>query len=351
MGLFENRKTANPTCPRTPAAKRLRQFPLHRKNHRVPSRPVQSAGDARVALLLTLFAVVAFSTSGCGGAGSAVPQLEVAAFNTWSMPPEGALIPGPRSITIGPGGDTYVLDNAGRVLVFDKAGKEIRRWHMPHYSVGKPEGICVLKDGRVAVADTHYHRVVLFKQDGTLLGMHGSHGEEPGQFIYPVAITQDDEGNYFVGEYGGNDRVQKFSPGGKFLLEFGSFGTSPGEFQRPSGVVWRDGKVLVADAFNNVIQVFSDAGEFIGILGATPEGSGLHYPYDLGVNAAGELFVVEYGGNRVSHLSAEGRLLGRFGSVGTGTNQFSTPWGIAVDSEGRVIVADTGNRRILELKL
>ena len=70
-----------------------------------------------------------------------------------------------------------------------------------------------------------------------------------------------------------------------------------------------------------------------------------------GVNAAGELFVVEYGGNRVSHLSADGKLLGRFGSVGTGTNQFSTPWGIAVDSEGRVIVADTGNRRIVELKL
>lgn len=275
----------------------------------------------------------------------------MAEFNTWSMPPEGALIPGPRSMTIGPGGDLYVLDNAGRVLVYDKSGKERRRWYMPHYSVGKAEGLCVLKDGRVAVADTHYHRIVLFKQDGTLLGMHGSHGEGPGEFIYPVAITQDDQGNYFVGEYGGNDRIQKFSPDGKFLLEFGSFGTEPGEFQRPSGVVWRDGQVLVADAFNNVIQAFSDSGEFIEILGASPEDAGLHYPYDLGVNAAGELFVVEYGGNRVSHLSADGRLLGRFGSVGTGDNQFSTPWGIAVDSAGRVIVADTGNRRIVELKL
>ena len=152
----------------------------------------------RVTLLLTLVAAAAFSATGCGGDASAEAQIAVAAFNSWSMPPEGALIPGPRSMTIGPGGDTYVLDNAGRVLVFDKAGKEIRRWYMPHYSVGKPEGICVLKDGRVAVADTHYHRVVLFKQDGTLLGMHGSHGEEPGQFIYPVAITQDDERRYAV---------------------------------------------------------------------------------------------------------------------------------------------------------
>lgn len=299
----------------------------------------------------SIAAAICLALSGCGEDTTSGPQLRIASFKTWSMPPEGALIPGPRSMTIGPGGDLYVLDNAGRVLVYDLDGQEKRRWYMPDYSVGKAEGICILKDGRVAVADTHYHRIVLFRQDGTLLGMHGSHGEGPGQFIYPVAITQDDRGNYFVGEYGGNDRVQKFSPEGQFLLEFGSFGTEPGEFQRPSGVVWRDGQILVADAFNNVIQAFSDSGEFLGILGASPGGSGLHYPYDLGVNAAGELFVVEYGGNRVSHLSAEGDLLGRFGTVGTGDGQFSTPWGIAVDSQGRVIVADTGNRRIVELKL
>lgn len=299
----------------------------------------------------TVSLFLAAALCGCGGDAVSVPLITVSEFNAWPMAPEGALIPGPRSMTIGPGGDLYVLDNAGRVLVYDKAGKETRRWYMPDYSVGKAEGICVLKDGRVAVADTHYHRVVLFKQDGTLLGMHGEHGEGPGEFIYPVAITQDDEGNYFVGEYGGNDRIQKFSPDGKFQLSFGSFGTEPGEFQRPSGVVWRDGEILVADAFNNVIQVFSDSGDFIGILGATPQGSGLHYPYDLGINARGEIFVVEYGSNRVTHLSAKGEVLGRFGSVGTADNQFSTPWGIAVDAEGRVMVADTGNRRIVELKL
>jgi DNA-binding beta-propeller fold protein YncE len=298
---------------------------------------------------LAVFVLLVFS--GCTHDADGEPQLAVSEFNTWPMAPEGALIPGPRSMTIGPGSELYVLDNAGRVLVYDEQGKESRRWYMPEYSVGKAEGICVLKDGRVAVADTHYHRVVLFKQDGTLLGMHGKHGEGPGEFIYPVAITQDDRGNYFVGEYGGNDRVQKFSPDGKFQLSFGSFGTEPGEFQRPSGIVWRDGQVLVADAFNNVIQVFSDSGDFIGILGATSQGSGLHYPYDLGINARGEVFVVEYGSNRVTHLSPQGEVLGRFGSVGTSDNQFSTPWGIAVDAEGRVLVADTGNRRIVELKL
>ena len=302
-------------------------------------------------LQLTAAAVVfAAGFIGCGQSEDG-PVLKVREFHVWSMPPDGALIPGPRSMTIGPDSELYVLDNAGRVLVFDRHGHETRHWQMPDFSVGKAEGICVLKDGRVAVADTHYHRIVLFSQDGTLLGMHGQHGTGPGEFIYPVAITQDDQGNYFVGEYGGNDRVQKFTPAGDFVLQFGSFGTEPGEFQRPSGIVWCDRQILVADAFNNVIQRFSDSGEFIGILGADGQDPGLHYPYDLGVNSRGELFVAEYGSSRITHLSSTGELLGHFGSVGSGDQQFSTPWGIAVDATGRVLVADTGNRRIVELKL
>jgi hypothetical protein len=37
--------------------------------------------------------------------------------------------------------------------------------------------------------------------------------------------------------------------------------------------------------------------------------------------------------------------------MGKGDAQFRTPWGIAVDSRMRLRIADTGNRRIAELKL
>src|SRR5262249_9572977 len=154
-------------------------------------------------------------------------------------------------------------DTGGRVLVFDSNGKLAREWKMPEYDVGRPEGDCVFKDGRVVVTDTHYSRVVFFDRTGKLLSMSGSFGHEPGQFIYPVGITQDDAENYYVCEYGSNDRVQKFSVDGELLLQFGAFGTAPGEFQRPSGVLWHQGKVYVADAMNNRIQMFSDQGEFL----------------------------------------------------------------------------------------
>ena len=43
--------------------------------------------------------------------------------------------------------------------------------------------------------------------------------------------------------------------------------------------------------------------------------------------------------------------LGRFGRNGSFEKEFLTPWGVAADSKGRLIVADTGNRRLVELTL
>jgi DNA-binding beta-propeller fold protein YncE len=221
---------------------------------------------------------------------------------------------------------------------------------MPAFDVGKPEGLCVLKDGRIAVTDTHYHRVVFFDREGRVVGMHGEYGREPGQFVYPVAITQDDDENYYICEYGDNDRVQKFSVDGTFLLEFGSFGTQPGQFQRPSGIIWDEHRIFVADAINNRIQVFSDTGDYESILeheGALPR---LHYPYDMIQGDDDLLYVVEYGAGRVTCLKKTGEVLGRWGQIGSDKGQLTTPWGLAMGGDGQLVVADTGNRRLVEIR-
>jgi DNA-binding beta-propeller fold protein YncE len=235
------------------------------------------------------------------------------------------------------------------VLVYGEDGKVARQWRMPEYEIGNPEGACQLKDGRIAVADTHYNRVVFFDQEGTVVGLLGKKGEGPGEFGYPVAIAQDEEENIYVAEYGSNDRIQKFTRDGEFILSFGGFGTELGEFQRPSGFVWRDGRIYVADAINARIQVFSDTGEFIEILEPPGQKANMQIPYDITSGRNGEFYVIEYGGCRVTRLDREGRVLGRFGGPGTGVGSFRTPWGIVYDSKDRLLVADTGNRRLVEL--
>lgn len=107
----------------------------------------------------------------------------------------------------------------------------------------------------------------------------------------------------------------------------------------------------MVDAFNNRVQVFDAAGKLVAILGSSDKISELYYPYDITVSDGGELFVVEYGGGRVSKLSRSGKLLGRYGTSGNGRGQFLTPWGLAVDHQGRVYVCDTGNHRIVELRM
>lgn len=319
--------------------------------HRVNGRRFQT-GDrivVRVLSMLLMIACLLPTVIGCTG-GSKEPELKVVEVNHWNMPPAGKVIPAPRSVRYGDNGEVFVLDNAGRVLVYSGSGEYLRHWEMPDFDVGKPEGICVLKDGRIAVTDTHYHRVVFFDAEGNVLSMHGEHGRGPGQFIYPVAITQDPSENYYICEYGDNDRVQKFSVDGHLLSEIGSFGTGPGQFQRPSGIIWVDGKIYVADAINNRIQVFTDTGDFSHILAHEDVLPKLHYPYDMVMGQEDQFFVVEYGAGRVTELTKTGRVISRWGSLGSDKGKLSTPWGLAVNQNGTIVVADTGNRRLVEMK-
>lgn len=298
----------------------------------------------------SVYLTLVLALTGCGRSTSEIPRLPITDIRTRTLPADGPKIPAPRGLTFSDQGDLYILDNAGRILVFDDQRELTRQWSMPEHDIGNPEGICLFTDGRIAVADTHYHRVVFFDRDGQVLKTHGRYGEAPEEFVYPVAITQDPTGAYYVCEYGGSDRVQKFSSDGEWLLEFGRAGTADGEFQRPSGITWLEGLIYVADAINNRIQVFREDGTFVRVLGNETNRTSLHYPYGISSGPDGDLFAIEYGGNRVTRLNVNGDILGTFGETGNGVGQFSTPWGIAVSSDGRIAIADTGNRRLVELR-
>ena len=189
---------------------------------------------------------VVLCVAGCGRAPQAT-ALTAREWRVWSVPPDGATLPTPRSVALGNDGEIAALDTAGRVLIYDDDGALKRQWQMLDVRVGKPEGIVVLRDGRVVVCDTHYHRVVWFDAQGAWLKNTGAHGRKDGEFIYPVGICTDAAENLYVCEYGGNDRVQKFSREGQWLASFGSFGTGPGQFQRPSGLTWKDGRSLLRE--------------------------------------------------------------------------------------------------------
>jgi iron(III) transport system ATP-binding protein len=317
--------------------------------HRPPRAELRPGGFVQLTALLSLLFMLLLS--GCRP-GSVAPTLTARAWSTWSLPPEGASLPTPRSLAIGRDDEVAALDTAGRVIIFSAEGVVKRQWHMLDVKVGKPEGIIVLRDGRVVVCDTHYHRIVWFDAAGNWMKNIGSKGERDGEFFYPVGICKDDAENLYICEYGGNDRVQKFTREGVWLASFGTFGTGPGQFQRPSGLTWAVGKIYVTDAVNNRVLIYTDAGNYVGVLGESGRPPlDFNLPYDIAIGSDGVLYIIEYGGSRLTKVSLDGKLLGQFGSPGSGEGEFATPWGLTIDSQMRLRIADTKNRRIVALKL
>ncbi len=243
----------------------------------------------------------------------------------------------------------YIVDKTARIQRFTFAGEPLNEWRMPIWELGKPTGLNVAPDGRVFVADTHYYRIIAYDEMGNEQMRFGDFGTEPGQFIYPTDVEFDRNGRIYVSEYGGNDRIQVFSPQGEFQFSFGSYGSEPDQFNRPQSMVFNADctELFIADAVNHRIVVVDSEGHFLRILGSYGRGPGqLAYPYDLTLLPDGSLLVCEMGNNRLQQLDInDGNCLEIFGCCGRGIGELQYPW--AVDcSDSLVFVLDSGNNRV-----
>ena len=69
-------------------------------------------------------------------------------------------------------------------------------------------------------------------------------------------------------------------------------------------------------------------------------------PTDIAIGSQGRVYIVDSGNNRVVCYSERGEYLFEFGSAGEGKGQLLGPVGITTAPDGSVLVADRGNRRI-----
>ena len=104
----------------------------------------------------------------------------------------------------------------------------------------------------------------------------------------------------------------------------------------------------MADTGNHRIQRFTPEGRHLDGCGSPrqSERGEFDMPWGLTVDEEGDIYVADWRNDRVQKLTAAGEPLLVLGGSGDGDGEFNRPSGVAVDEHGDIYVADRGNNRV-----
>ncbi|MGO8925394.1 MAG: hypothetical protein ACLQU3_00505 [Limisphaerales bacterium] len=234
-----------------------------------------------------------------------------------------------------------------------------------------PSGIAVDSAGNLYVAEYGNDTIREVTPVGTnwvvttLAGLAGSPGSADGtngaaRFNQPYSLEVDSVGNVYVADTY-NDTIRKVTPVGTNwvvttlagLAGNAGFVNGTGTnalFNTPFGVaVDSAGNLYVGDTFNNTIRKVTPAGVVTTLATA-----GFNDPVGVAVDSATNVYVGDWGSFTIRKVTPGGvvtTLAGLAGSSGTNDGtasaaRFNHPYGVAVDTNGNVYVADNGNNMI-----
>jgi len=275
----------------------------------------------------------------------------------------------PRDVAVASDGTIYIADTGNhRIQHLSASGEVLHIWgyfadssqtEAPGGSFYEPWGIAVGPDDNVFVTDTWNHRVQKFTPEGELITQWGYFGQaETGTAFWgPRDILVNDKGHVFITDTG-NKRVVVFTSDGEFLTAFGTAGLLEGQFDEPVGLaVDTDGRIYVADTWNKRVQVFE--ADAIG-LNYTPVleweivgwyGQSLDNKPFITVDDLGRVFVGDPEGYRILEFNTQGEFVRFWGDYGEDPESFNLPGGLAVGPEGELWVADAGNHRLMQFAI
>ena len=265
-------------------------------------------------------------------------------------------VPGTFNMTVKINGDKLVT-SPFRVHVkerrIDVVGQLLLRGEIPK----SPNSIAVNSKGTIAVSDDEEHCILMFDEDGNVVGKFGSYGEGPGQLHCPAGLTFLNDVELLVVD-NFNHRIQQFNvQTGNLVKSFGKTGTGDGEFQDPEGIFLNDeGRVIVADYNNNRIQVLDKDGKFMFKFGDDfGEDFGDLYGPTACIYHKNKFIVSDSENHCLKVFDKTGKFLEReIGGKGKADGQFSTPEGLCVNKYGdhqNLLVCDRNNGRIQQFTM
>ena len=278
----------------------------------------------------------------------------------------------PARLAFGRDGRLYVADAGNhRVLAYDVADAAAPRRDQAYggargsgrAELDTPTG--VVADAQfVYVADSANCRVVLLrKRDGdpwdTIGSPDGCQGDD--LFRRPTDVDLDERAFVYVADPG-RSQVTVFDPFERTTrLRFGTndipYVTDDAHHNAPAGVAFappaapnepaplllveRDGHRLVRrEGDGSIAWTF-------GVPGVPGDDeTHLAFPGDVALAPDGRAIVADTGNDRLVRVDGAGAFAGTIGGPGSGAGRFDGPTGLGVAADGRIAVADRGNHRV-----
>ncbi|GBC76683.1 Serine/threonine-protein kinase PknD [bacterium HR08] len=344
-------------------------------NHRI--RRVERRGDA-----LVITTIAGTGSAGFGGDGGSAKN---------------AQLNGPRGLTVDSAGNIYVADTGNhRIRKIDGsgnistiAGSGTRGFGgdggaATSAQLNSPVAVAVSPSGDLFIADAGNHRIrkvsggTITTVAGTGLPMFSGDGGPAAQASVnvPMHLVFDGAGNLYVAD-SGNSRVRKIDPSGVITTVAGTsvrgFGGDEGSalearLNMPVALaLGADGTLFIADAGNHRVRAVDPQGVIRTVAGGgigdggDPRQAALNLPYGVAVDAQGNLYIADTQHHRIRRvaLSAEQPHIETI--AGTGISGFNGddrpaieahlnfPRGLAVDAAGNLYIADTFNHRVRKI--
>lgn len=246
----------------------------------------------------------------------------------------------PTGLTFDPAGNLYIADTgnnavrsvnpAGAIATFAGHGGSCAYGSAGDAAiltpVCAPQGVGADLVGNTYIADTKHNQVVMVDMFGNVQtvagngtgGDAGAGNTSWGELYEPQGVALDSAGNLYIADTS-NHRIRMLAPGGAVSTVAG-IGT----------------------------------GGFSGDGGAAPAAQ-LSYPSAVAVNAGGNIYIADTGNHRVRMVTPDGNIATIAGTGDPAYNgdngaalemAISNPGGLALDGQGNVFVADTGNSRV-----